>query len=1160
MIKINELNELAVIDNSKKCKFSGITEGYITSLGVVTAKIFLKNHFITLPMHVVEEDFPLPASCILGDDFLNKYKCVLDYEQKKLKINITNNVHETLRFLNNPKQFFSYTIPARCQVIRYIPHEVSEPTVVHQQQIADGVFVSNTIISPESQFIQILNINMKPETIRPSEMILKTSPLKNYNIVEKSAQNRCEKVRSLIEKNVPLYAKSSLLPLIDRYSDVFALDSEKLSTNNIYKQKIRLSDTTPVYKRNYRLPEAQKSIIHDEIKKLLSDDIIEPSSSPYNSPILLVPKKSVTGKPAWRLVVDYRDLNKKVIPDKFPLPRIDDILDQLGRAKHFSVLDLQAGFHQIELEESSRDVTSFSSDSGSYRFKRVPFGLSISPSGFSRLMGMAFSGLPPQTCFLYVDDLIVAACSVKQHLKKLEYVFETCRKFNLKLNPNKSKFFQKSVTFLGHLCTEDGILPDPAKFEPIKNYPVPENADQARRFVAFANYYRRFIKNFAEMARPINNLTKKKVKFHWTPECQKSLEDIRQCLMSPPILRYPDFKKVFTITTDASNIACGATLSQEYNGTDLPVSYYSRAFTKGEKNKTTIEKELLAIYFAIEHFRPYVYGRHFKVKSDHRPLVHLFSLRKASSRLTRIRLELEEYDFEVIYVPGRDNVTADALSRITIAELKGIENCIAVITRAQAKKQTVNESTETYPTIRPRAYEMLNNNSIIGMPQLKFKIKEDFSCTVCRKRQQLFEMDLHKFLDANHGKLDLQVIFKVIDSEMKKIGVNELVIFKDDEIFRHFKFETVIKTATSSLKNTYLVVAQAIIKINNPDEQKKLIKLYHEDPILGGHCGQQRLLAKLRSKYAWRHMAKSVNNYVRSCHQCQINKAMVKNKPLSVITPTPQNPFDIVLFDLVGPFPTSIHGNKYAITIICELTKYVVIIPIPNKEAKVVAQAIVDHFILIYGPMPQVRTDGGKENVNEIFSNIAKLFEINHAVSAPYHPSTIAPCERNHRVLNSYLRTYINPDRTDWDIFAKYYALMWNISPSPLLENYTPFELVFNKKANFPDTLHGVVQPLYNDEDIAKTTKYRFQWAHERAKTLLEDIKKKQKISLDQNAKLVEFAVGESVLITKCDRTKLDPFYQGPYKISKIEYPNALLEIDGKCVKIHLERLKKYYS
>jgi len=254
---------------------------------------------------------------------------------------------------------------------------------------------------------------------------------------------------------------------------------------------------------------------------LITDGIVEPSVSEYNSPLLLVPKKPSPGseQKKWRLVIDYRQINKKLLSDKFPLPRIDDILDQLGRAKYFSCLDLMSGFHQIELEKSSRDITSFSTSNGLYRFTRLPFGLKIGPNSFQRMMTIAFSGLEPSQAFLYMDDLIVIGCSGKHMLKKLTDVFEKCRKYNLKLHPEKCSFFMHEVTFLGHKCTDKGTLPDDKKNDFIMNYPAPHDADSARRFIAFCNYYRRFIKNFSEYSRHITRLCKKNVPFEWTDEC-----------------------------------------------------------------------------------------------------------------------------------------------------------------------------------------------------------------------------------------------------------------------------------------------------------------------------------------------------------------------------------------------------------------------------------------------------------------------------------------------------------------------------------------------------------------------------------------------------------------------------------------------------------------
>lgn len=332
---------------------------------------------------------------------------------------------------------------------------------------------------------------------------------------------------------------------------------------------------------------------------MLESNIIEQSISSYNSPILLVPKKSSNGEKKWRLVVDFRQLNKKILADKFPLPRIDDILDQLGRAKYFTTLDLMSGFHQIPLDKDSRRFTAFSTKNGHYQFTRLPFGLNISPNSFQRMMTIAMAGLTPELAFIYIDDIVVIGCSVDHHLSNLTQVFERLRYYNLKLNAQKCKFFNTEVTYLGHKITGKGILPDDSKFNAILNYPVPTNADEVRRFVAFCNYFWKFVPNFSVIANPLNQLLKKDSKFVWTENCQNAFNILRNSLLSPTLLNYPDFSQQFILTTDASDIGCGAVLSQQTQNGNLPIAYASKTFTQGEKNKPVILKELTAIHWAI---------------------------------------------------------------------------------------------------------------------------------------------------------------------------------------------------------------------------------------------------------------------------------------------------------------------------------------------------------------------------------------------------------------------------------------------------------------------------------------------------------------------------------------------------------------------------------
>lgn len=219
---------------------------------------------------------------------------------------------------------------------------------------------------------------------------------------------------------MPDHAHKSLLKLCTEYSDIFSLPTDPHSVNNFYKQTLQLSDTSPVYIKNYRQPHSQKPEISIQIKDMLSKNIIEPSCSNYNSPIILVPKKSTNGEKKYRLCVDYRELNRRLVPDKFPLPRMDEVLDNLGRARYFSTLDLYAGFWQVPLNEDSKNLTYFSTGEGSFRFNVLPFGLNIAPNSFARMMAIAFSGLDPATAFLYLDDIIVIGTSQEHHIKNLE--------------------------------------------------------------------------------------------------------------------------------------------------------------------------------------------------------------------------------------------------------------------------------------------------------------------------------------------------------------------------------------------------------------------------------------------------------------------------------------------------------------------------------------------------------------------------------------------------------------------------------------------------------------------------------------------------------------------------------------------------------------------
>lgn len=1161
-----------IINVSEKCTIKGITENTIKSLGTVKTLLHIQNFTTEHVFHVVADDFPIPSTGILGKDFIKRYNCIINYEEMYFSIKCHNR-YFTVPLLQGPDQEH-IIIPPRCEINRtFICQTKHDYSVIEPQEISKGVYVARSIISKENQTIRVLNTNNQPVKLSKN-FSLNCTNLNEFDVYSYSTikSNRDKNVLEKISKNVPDFASSQLLNLCENYTDIFALPEDKLSVNNFYEQKITLSDKNPVYIKNYRMPFTQKSEVKRQVTKMLDDGLIEPSKSNYNSPVILVPKKSTNGIKKWRMCIDFRALNKKIIPDKYPLPRIDDILDNLGRAKFFSVLDLFSGFHQVRLHEESRDVTSFNTEQGSFRFTVLPFGLNIAPNSFQRMMSIAFSGLNPFTCFLYLDDLIVLGISENHHLKNLKTVFETCRKFNLKLNADKCNFFRSEVTYLGHKCTDKGILPDDAKFEIIKNYPRPFDKDSTKRFIAFCNYYRRFIPLFAEIAYPLNKLTRKRYDFQWTDECENAYQKLKTALHSPPILQYPDFSKPFILTTDAAKYAVGAILSQNFEGHDLPIAYASRGFTKAELNKPTIEKELSGIHFAIKHFRPYIYGTKFIVKTDHKPLTYLFSMKDPSSKLTRMRLELSEYDFEIQYIKGKDNVGADALSRLDISHFKDLETknqtILRMTTRAMARQkenlqnQELQSTSNEEPNNDVKVYEAINNFEIRNTPRLYFKI-------INQERNELkikIQVSVHKNKPVNATILiandlsSLGMILSRLNIEVGNVGIEKLKLSRNDEIFKLCTINEFKEAGNNILKNVNVIIEQSIQTITDFDEKLRILKEFHDDVINGGHVGQKRMYSKIRSKFFWKYMSKDIAQYVRNCHACKINKPTYKTREPLTRTLTPQKPFDIIIIDTIGPLQKSQYNNKYAVTIICDLSKYLVTVPIENKEAKTIAKAIFKNFILTYGNPKEIRTDMGTEYRNEILKELCSMLNISQKFTTPYRHESVGSIERNHRTLNEYLRSYITSDSDNWDEYLAYFTYCYNTTPSEIISNYSPFELVFNKQPYFNQNLTNKIDPIYNIENYAKEAKYRLQIAYKRTRDCLEKYKNRNKENYDTKQNPLKLNIGDKVLITNEARHKLDPLYQGPFIVKEVIEPNVTI-INPKTLSeltIHKNRVRKY--
>jgi hypothetical protein len=410
------------------------------------------------------------------------------------------------------------------------------------------------------------------------------------------------------------------------------------------------------------VPHSQVEIIEREIHELLKQNVIEPSVSAWSSPLLLVKKK--TGE--YRVVLDLRRVNQQIEIERFPIPNIQQILSTLHGSKIFSLCDLAQGYQQIELEENSREYTTFQVPTlGSYRYTRCPFGVNNSPSVFTKCLAIALSGVIGNAASIYLDDILIATENMEQHFDKLDQILGKLEDANLKIKLSKCNFLQPQVLYLGCVLTKEGIKADPEKLRTLREYPIPKNVKEVQSYVGFIGFYRAWISDFSSIAKPLFNLSKKDTRFAWTEEHQSAFERLRDSLLEGLTIMYPDFTRPFIIATDASAFGVGAVLAQEdERGREKPISFASRLLTPTEAKYSTIEREALAVIWSLEKFRHLVFGYKIIIFTDHSPLVSILGEKYLEGRLGKIALRVSQYSVTVKYRAGKLNVIPDHLSRM----------------------------------------------------------------------------------------------------------------------------------------------------------------------------------------------------------------------------------------------------------------------------------------------------------------------------------------------------------------------------------------------------------------------------------------------------------------------------------------------------------------
>lgn len=433
-------------------------------------------------------------------------------------------------------------------------------------------------------------------------------------------------------------------------------------------------------------------------------------------------------------------------------------------------------------------------------------------------------------------------------------------------------------------------------------------------------------------------------------------------------------------------------------------------------------------------------------------------------------------------------------------------------------------------------------------------IVTQLSITIYQKHKKILSICL------NESKLTLERILTKLENEATAQKLFDIEWPFHDRIFALFSIDEFKSTGNKCLSKLSINLVTTPKNVATENEKTEIMTKYHNDELFGGHCGIKKLIAKITPHYYWKGMSRDITRFVKNCTSCKMAKPTNRNKEPMMLTKTPQKPFDIVEIDTIGPLPRTINGNVYAVTILCQLSKYLVTIPIIDKSAKEVARAIFTHFILIYGPMKRIQTDAGTEYKNELLAELCRLLKVDQKFATAYHHQTMGCVERNHRGFNEYIRIYLEGYMSDWDTYLGYFTFAYNIQKSSALkEKYSPYELVFSKRPNvLKDILNGRIEPINNIENFVQEARFRLQTAHRTAVQLVEKLKCTNKKYYDKNSNPLVVKKGQLVKIAKEPYNKFKPIYDGPFEVLDIEPSNLVVKIKNKGYRIHKDRVRLY--
>ncbi|KAL4030943.1 hypothetical protein IC575_009198 [Cucumis melo] len=890
-------------------------------------------------------------------------------------------------------------------------------------------------------------------------------------------------------------------PVVRDYPDVFPEELPGLPPHREVEFAIELEPgTVPISRAPYRMAPAELKELKVQLQELLDKGFIRPSVSPWGAPVLFVKKKDGS----MRLCIDYRELNKVTVKNRYPLPRIDDLFDQLQGATVFSKIDLRSGYHQLRIKDEDVPKTAFRSRYGHYEFIVMSFGLTNAPAVFMDLMNRVFREFLDTFVIVFIDDILIYSKTEAEHEKHLRMVLQTLRDNKLYAKFSKCEFWLKQVSFLGHVVSKAGVSVDPAKIEAVTGWTRPSTVSEVRSFLGLAGYYRRFVENFSRIATPLTQLTRKGAPFVWSKACEDSFQNLKQKLVTAPVLTVPDGSGSFVIYSDASKKGLGCVLMQQ----GKVVAYASRQLKSHEQNYPTHDLELAAVVFALKIWRHYLYGEKIQIFTDHKSLKYFFTQKELNMRQRRWLELVKDYDCEILYHPGKANVVADALSR-------KVSHSAALITR-QAPLHRDLERAEIAVSVGAVTMQLAQ---LTVQPTLRQRI-------IDAQSNDPYLVEKRGLAEAG------QAVEFSLSSDGGLLFERRLCVPSD-----------------SAVKTELLSEAHSSPFSMHPGSTK----MYQDLKRVYWWRNMKREVAEFVSRCL-------VCQQVKAPRQ----KPAGLLQPLSI----PEWKWENVSMDFITGLPRTLRGFTVIWVVVDRLTKSAHFVPGKSTyTASKWAQLYMSEIVRLHGVPVSIVSDRDARFTSKFWKGLQTAMGTRLDFSTAFHPQTDGQTERLNQVLEDMLRACALEFPGSWDSHLHLMEFAYNNSYQATI-GMAPFEALYGKCCRSPVCWGEVGEQRLMGPELVQSTNEAIQKIRSRMHTAQSrqksyaDVRRKD-LEFEVGDKVfLKVAPMRGVLRFE-RRGKLSPRFVGPFEILeriglvayRLALPPSLSTVHDV---FHVSMLRKY--